>query len=226
MESFFNAITVPAMWVIAFLELFGACFALYKSRKLINVLFFIECIGLSIDAFIQVLGVYIGVSQGLLALSYLRFVLHGILVPLLIPIAYLLSGSKWNKIIIYAITGVVMVFGIIMAALVKLEPVDTAGILRYQMSEATSKFVVTINQVISIGGVIPLFLFGVIALIKKQGLWVLLSGIFMLIFAAIGGPVKALNDYNFFLTAIGEVLMMACLLMPLVLKKKKIAPSR
>ena len=209
MIGFLNSASEALMWIIGVIELILGILIIRKNKKLIGILAACVCFGLAFDAIIQGLGVLIGEGAFLKGISQVRYILHGILIPLLIPIAFIGYGIKKKsaKAIVFTITGIVILLGIYMGVTTKTEPVFFAGVLRYgQDTELTPTFSIVFNLVISIGGVIPLIILGIMDLVKHRTPFIMLSGLLMFIASAIP-PAIGLNDYNFVITMFGELLM-------------------
>lgn len=210
------------IWTLALAEALTGALTLARSRSLLHALAAGLCFGLTVDAVIQGLGTVIGAGTLLQGLSQIRFILHGILVPLLLPISALAWGlrKKVSKTILWCATGVLILLGVLMGILVRTEPVEFAGVLRYTNSDASPAFALTMNRLLSIGGVIPLFVFGVLQIIRRKRVYVLLSGVFMFAFSALA-PATGNMDLNFVITMIGEFLMVLFLYVELAARAKK-----
>lgn len=166
------------------------------------------CVGLTADALIMALGTVFGEGSFLQGLSQIRYILHGILVPLLIPIAFYTYGiTRTNaKRILWIVTGIIMVAGTIMGIMIQTKPELMAGVLRYTTAESTPAFAKTMDRILSFGGVIPLMIVGLAHLIRHKKPWLFLAGLSMFAFAALA-PATHNMDLNFLLTMIGEALM-------------------
>lgn len=201
--------TAPILvWVLAITEAFTAYICIKNAKKTLNILASAVCIGLAIDAAIIAAGTIIQEGEFLKSISQFRYVLHGTLVPLLIPIAFYSYGmkSKTFKSLIWAITVVVIICGIIMGLITETEPVLFAGVLRYGQANTTAKFAKTVNLILSFGGVIPLIVVGIVHLFKHSSIFLLFSGLVMFAFSAVA-PATGNMDLNFLTTMIGEDLM-------------------
>lgn len=196
------------VWFLAITEVITAVLCVRNARKIVNVLASAVSIGLAIDAVIIAIGMLIGEGTSLAIISQVRYILHGMLVPLLIPIAFYTYGlkQKTTKIIIWSITALIITAGIAMGILTVTEPVNFAGILRYGQAASTPAFARTVNVILSFGGVIPLILVGVVHLVKHRSPFLMLSGLFMFVFSAVA-PATGNMDLNFLTTMIGEDFM-------------------
>ncbi len=208
MKGLLIYIAVPLVWFLAITEALTSVFCIVKAKRTLNILASIVSVGLSIDAFIIAIGAFIGEGQFLKTISQFRYILHGALVPLLIPIAFytLEIHGKNKKIALWITTSVVTSCGIVMGIVTITEPVYYAGILRYGQANTTNQFAKIVNLILSFGGVIPLIVIGIIHLIKNKSPFLMISGLVMFIFSAIA-PATGNMDLNFITTMIGEDLM-------------------
>ena len=196
------------VWLMAVIEMVTGLLFLRGRKNTVKMLCIALCFGLTIDAAIIGAGIWIGEGKLLQSISQVRYLLHGVLVPLLIPIAFLSYGVK-HKItsgILWGVTAVVIVLGIVMGIQTKTVPETMAGVLRYTSSEDTPMLARTMDRVLSIGGVIPLICVGLVHLIRHKRVWLMLSGIAMFAFAALA-PATGNLDLNFLITMFGEALM-------------------
>lgn len=163
--------------------------------------------GLVYDALILSLGTIFPAGGVLSAVSRLRFISHGALIPLLFPIcAYALKlNKKWLK-LTWVFTGVLIVLGIAEALATVLELREIAGVSRYASAESSPAWADAISSMLSFGTVIPLILAGIVVIIKQKTPLLFLSGFFMFAFSALG-PATGNADLIFCISMIGEVLM-------------------
>lgn len=201
------------VWLLAICEALLGVLALRKGKALLNLLVAGVCFGLAVDAFIQALGSAIGAGAFLQGISQVRYILHGVLVPLLLPIAvyaYGITGKTAQK-VLWAVTGIIVAAGVAMGFAMVTEPVDFCGVLRYAMDAGqTPAFAQKINRILSIGGVLPLIGVGVVHLARHKRPMLLLSGVLMFAFAALA-PATGNMDLNFILSMVGELLMVLCM---------------
>ncbi len=163
--------------------------------------------GLFLDAFGISIGNVIGEGGLLLAISRVRFIAHGVLIPLLFPICgYALKWKKKAMLITWIVTIVVMIAGLAEAIATVLEPITFAGVLRYMSAKGqTPTWATIITLALSFGTVIPLIICGLIVWIKQKTPFLFLSGLGMFVFAAMGPAID--NNLTFYITMFGEVLM-------------------
>ena len=208
------------MWVLVIVEVLIGVLSLNARKGTLSYIVAAESFGLAVDALIQAIGVILGEGTLLQSISQIRYILHGLLVPLMVPIAFYTLGMKkelTKKLVIF-VTVVLMGLGIYMGMVTKTEPVFMAGVLRYASSKATPAFARTFDKVLSIGGVIPLIAVGLVHVIKNKSAFLLLSGVAMFGFAALA-PATHNMDLNFVITMIGEVLMIIFFYVEVLLKK-------
>jgi len=181
-----------------------------NTKDIILIFFLIEIFGLIYDGAIILLGFLM--SGGiLLFFNRLRFILHGILVPLLILFsAYALksTGRVFSAQLIILI--ILSIIGMIAGIIAKLKLVEDAVLKRYTFNEDKTSLIMIIFNVMNIGSVLYMIVVGVLLLIRSKEYYFFLAGIFMLIFSAIG-PAIGKIELNYLLSMYGEVLMVVFL---------------
>ncbi|MBR0199879.1 MAG: hypothetical protein IJQ42_06935 [Oscillospiraceae bacterium] len=178
-----------------------------KTREPLYLLLTLLCIGLCYDALIQALGTALGEGSALRFFSRFRFVFHGALIPLLFPIcAYGLNFRKPWKIAVWVLTGAVIVLGIAEGFATQLVPESMAGILRMKSGEGTPGWARGVSMLLAFGTIIPVILAGIAAWIRQKTPLLLLAGLLMFAFAALG-PATGNLDLNFLITMFGEVFL-------------------
>ncbi|MCR5663580.1 MAG: hypothetical protein K6G17_01730 [Oscillospiraceae bacterium] len=210
MRAFFLANGPTLVWVITALHLLFLILAFTLRSRTKEPLFLLAgCVafGLFYDALVQALGTALGTGEALTLLSRFRFVFHGALIPLLFPIcAYALDFKKPWKIAVWALTAVVIVLGVAEGFATELVPEEMAGILRCKSGEATPGWAKGVSYLLAFGTIIPVILAGVAVWIKQKTPLLLLAGLLMFVFAALG-PASGNKDLNFLITMIGEVFL-------------------
>lgn len=225
MTQILEASCLPAIWVIAVLELalFGfMVFRFVKTRSILTLLTACITFGLFYDAFIIALGCAMNPAT-VPFISRLRFISHGLLIPLLFAVCSEALGLKkpWN-IVFYSITGVLMIAGLAEAIATKLDVVTIAGIARMaSVKGETPKWAETISQVLSFGTVIPMMIVGIICWIKQKNPFLFLAGFLMFAFSALG-PATGNAQYIFYISMYGEILMVGFMLLYAIKKEKKL----
>ncbi len=193
-------IAVEIILLILLFKQFG------KHKNAVSLLAAFVDLGLIYDALIIALGKILP-DNLLVTLSQYRFVFHGLLVPLLLPISAMSAGMKTPlKILVWIITLAIMAGGVWMGLNCKLELKELAGLTRYVSSNESLVLVKIIENALSFGTVIPLMIAGVFTLIRKKNIHILLSGLFMFAFSALG-PATGNTDLIFLISMFGEVLM-------------------
>ena len=179
-----------------------------KTKEPLFLLLSLLCFGLCYDALIQALGTTLGEGAALTGLSRFRFVFHGALIPLLFPIcAYALDFKKPWKIAVWVLTGVVIALGIAEGFATVMVPEQTAGILRLASDRsATPGWATGVSMLLAFGTIIPVILAGIAVWIKQKTPLLLLAGVLMFAFAALG-PATGNLDLNFLITMFGEVFL-------------------
>ena len=208
MYNFFTNISATSVWIVSGIELLLLIYGIYKSIKtksLFVILVTIITFGLLYDAFITSLGTITSASN-MIVLSKIRFILHGVLVPLLLIISTLvIKLKKAINIALYISTGIFIILGLISAFLSKYIVIDLANISRLTIDkELTNKFINTIPTILNIVSIIPLLILGIIVVIKEKNPYLLLSSGLMFLFSAIG-PILGLSDFIFLLSMFGEI---------------------
>ena len=178
-----------------------------RTREPLYLLLGLLCFGLCYDALIQALGSALGEGSALRFLSRFRFVFHGALIPLLFPIcAYGLNFRKPWKIAFWIFTGLVIALGIAEGFATQLVPERMAGILRMKSGDGTPGWARGVSMLLAFGTIIPVILAGIAAWIKQKTPLLLLAGVLMFAFAALG-PATGNLDLNFLITMFGEVFL-------------------
>ena len=209
MRAFLINICPTAIWCIVACEaLIAVLLFAHAARKKSKVAFWsgVLTLGLILDAAIIGLGSVLPQST-LSEISPIRFIAHGLLIPLLFPIcAYAMNFRKLPMVLVWMFTVLVMAFGVAQALVTVLEPKELAGVVRYAAGEGTPRWAEAISRVLSFGTVIPMMIVGVIVWIKEKTPHLFLSGLLMFVFSALG-PATGNADLIFFISMFGELLM-------------------
>ncbi len=225
MRAFLMAACPILVWVFAAIHLafIIVLFTGFKKNK--NPLFLLSGLvacGLLYDALVLSLGTVLPEGALLKGLSQVRYISHGALIPLLLPIcAYALNWKKLGKTIVWVITGILIALGIGSGITTVTTP-ETVALVRYACLQAATpawSYVVS-TSVLAYGMVIPLILAGIWVWIKQKTPFLFLSGFLMFAFSALG-PATGNFDLIFFISMMGEVLMV--LFFWLYAKKKEAA---
>lgn len=197
------------IWIIVAIEaILGVSLAAAykKDKRPVIICMILVDFGLLVDALLINLG---GFFDGGLPepVSRLRFILHGMLIPLLFPICgYSLKLKRKVMSVIWALTAVVMVLGLAEGMSITLELIQLGDVVRHNSADFSPAWAETIRSFLSFGTVIPLIIVGIAVWIKQKTPTLFLSGFLMFIFAALG-PATGNFDLLFVITMIGEVLM-------------------
>ena len=197
------------IWIIVAIEaILGVSLAAAykKDRRPIIICMILVDVGLLVDALLINLG---GFFDGGLPepISRLRFILHGMLIPLLFPICgYALKLKRKVMSVIWALTAVVMVLGLAEGMSITLELIQIGDVVRHNSADSSPAWAETIRSFLSFGTVIPLIIVGIAVWIKQKTPTLFLSGFLIFAFAALG-PATGNFDLLFVITMIGEVLM-------------------
>ena len=178
-----------------------------RKKEPLYLLTALVALGLFYDALILSLGGVMGDGPALTALSRLRFVFHGALIPLLFPVcAYALDFNKTWKTVVWVFTGILIVLGVAEGFATQLEMQQVAGIVRYTSGEGTPGWASAVSGVLSYGTVVPLIVAGIVVWIKQKTPLLFLAGFLMFLFSALG-PATGNFDLIFFISMFGEVCM-------------------
>lgn len=163
-------------------------------------------LGLILDAAIIAIGSIL-TPEALKTVSPIRFVAHGLLIPLIFPICgYALNFKKPLMFIVWAFTLGLMVAGVLQALKTDLVTETIAGVTRMKAGEDTPKWAESVSRVLSFGTVIPMMIVGVIVWIRQKTPHLFLAGFLMFAFSALG-PATGNTDLIFFISMFGEILM-------------------
>ena len=177
-------------------------------------------LGLILDAALIGLGSLL-TPEALQTVSPVRFIAHGLLIPLLFPIlGYALNFRKPMMFLIWSFTLALMVAGVLQAVKTPLVAETVAGVTRMKAGENTPKWAETVSRILSFGTVIPMMIVGVIVWIRQKTPFLFLSGFCMFAFSALG-PATGNTDLIFFISMFGEILMVFFLWLYALVKAKK-----
>lgn len=225
MINFLEAICKPTVWVIVVLELALLVFSIIRfirTKSFLTLAIALITVGLFYDAFIIGLGAFVDANT-MRAASQVRFISHGLLIPLLFVVCGLSLDLKkpWNF-IIYGVTLLFMIAGVAEGFATVLEPVMAGGLSRMASAkDLTPKWAALISRLLSFGTVFPLIGVGIFVWIKQKNPFLFISGMLMLFFSAIGPAIGA-KDYIFFISMFGEILMIIFMLLYTFKKEKRV----
>ena len=198
---------VPMLWVISVVELFFTVLLFSRYAKTKNLIFLLSgliCVGLTYDALILALGSFMTEGAALLALSRMRYVLHGGLIPLIFAIcAYALNFKGFWKTAAWVFSGVLMVLGIADGCIRVIGATTVAGICRYASVSAPA-WAEIVNSLLTFGTVIPMMVAGIVVWVKQRTPHLFLSAFLMFAFSGLGA---ACLELMFYISMYGELLM-------------------
>ena len=222
MKALLFASCVPMLWVISAVELFFTVLLFSRYVKTKNLIFLLSgmiCVGLTYDALVLAFGSFLTEGTALLALSRMRYVFHGGLIPLIFAIcAYALNFKKVWKIAAWVFTGVLIVLGIADGCIREIGVQTVAGVCRYASVSAPA-WAEIVNSLLTFGTVIPMMIAGVVVWIKQKTPHLFLSAFLMFLFSGLGA---ACLELMFYISMYGELLM-ALFLYFYALRKSKTA---
>ncbi len=177
--------------------------AYLKKKRVILLLMACMSFGLFYDALVLSVGNHLGHSA-LHGFSRLRFVFHGMLLPLMLPIcAEALDLPKPAKRAVGVLTAVLMAAGAVCGFRTDLEETEIAGIMRCFSSEATPAFAEKFLMMLSSGGAAALLLSGLAVWIRKKNPLLFIGALLMFVFEALG-PATGNTDLIFLIGMFGE----------------------
>ena len=224
MKAFLTASAIPGIWAIAAIELVLSVImfiSFRKNKSKVILLGALITIGLFIDAFLIGLGAFVDI-EAIRGISRIRFISHGILIPLLFAICALALNFKkpWST-IVFVFTALVMVAGLAESLATVLDVTEIAGISRMAaVKELTPAWATGITNALNFGTVIPLMIVGIIAWVKYKTPTLFLGGFLMFAFSALG-PASGNKEFIFYISMFGEVLMVLFIYFFGLIKYKK-----
>ena len=199
---------VAILCIVAGEVVIAALLFAHAAKKKSKVAFWsgVLTLGLILDAAIIGLGSVLPQAT-LAAISPVRFIAHGLLIPLLFPICgYALNLKKPVMIGVWIFTALLMAAGAAQAVKTVLVPETIANVTRYKAGEGTPRWAEAISRVLSFGTVIPMMIAGIVVWIRQKTPHLFLSGFLMFAFSALG-PATGNTDLIFFISMFGEILM-------------------
>jgi len=195
------------LWFITVAEL---CFTYLlfsryaKTKNLIFLLSGLICVGLTYDALALALGSFMTEGRALLAISRMRYVFHGGLIPLIFAIcAYALNFKGFWKTAAWVFTGILIVLGVADGCIRQIGVETVAGICRYKSVYAPA-WAEIVNSLLTFGTVIPMMIAGIVVWVKQKTPHLFLSAFLMFLFSGLGA---ACLELMFYISMYGELLM-------------------
>ena len=207
MKEFLFASCPIMLWVISIIQIVFTAQNFSRYSKTRNIIFLptgLITVGLTYDALILALGCFMQEGPLLLAMSRLRYVMHGGLIPLIFLIcAYALDfKGLWLK-GAWVFTAVLSILGIADGFVRTIGVETVAGICRYASVTAPA-WAEIVNSLLTFGTVIPMMAVGIIVWKKQKTPHLFLSAFLMFLFSGLGAAVLELM---FYISMYGEVLM-------------------
>ena len=207
MKALLFASCPPMLWVITIVELIFTVLLFTRFVKTKNIIFLLSgliCVGLTYDALILALGSIMTEGVALLALSRMRYVFHGGLIPLIFAIcAYALNFKGFWKVAAWVLTGVLIVLGVADGCIRQIGVETVAGICRYKSVYAPA-WAEIVNSLLTFGTVIPMMIAGIVVWAKQKTPHLFLSAFLMFLFSGLGA---ACLELMFYISMYGELLM-------------------
>ena len=180
----------PSMlWIISIVELVFTVLLLSRYGKTKNLIFLLSgliCVGLTYDALALALGTVMADGPALMAISRLRYVFHGGLIPLIFAIcAYALDFKGIWKTVAWVLTGVLIVLGVADGCIRQIGVEVVAGVCRYKSVYAPA-WAEIVNSLLTFGTVIPMMIAGVVVWVKQKTPHLFLSAFLMFAFSGLG----------------------------------------
>ena len=201
------------LWVITVAELVFTSLLFTRYAKTKNIIFLLSgliCVGLTYDALALALGSFLTEGALFAAISRLRYVLHGALIPLLFLICgYALNAKGLWKTAVWVLTGILTVLGIADGCIRQLGVANVAGICRY-ISLSAPAWAEIVNSLLTFGTVIPMMIVGIVVWVKQKTPHLFLSAFLMFAFSGLGA---ACLELMFYISMYGELLMALFLLL-------------
>lgn len=207
MREFLFASCPVMLWVITVVDLVFTVLLFSRYAKTKNLIFLLSgliCVGLTYDALILALGSVMTEGAALMALSRLRYVFHGGLIPLIFLIcAYALDFKGFWKLAAWVFTGILIVLGIADGCVRQIGATTVAGICRYASVYAPA-WAEIVNSLLTFGTVIPMMVAGIVVWVKQKTPHLFLSAFLMFLFSGLGA---ACLELMFYISMYGELLM-------------------
>ena len=211
MEKIFLSYGWILTFVITAVELilcFGLLGRYVKSRKHAVVYMFLLALGLVYDAVIISIGRFMGAGDLLEKLSLVRFIVQAVALPQILPITpYVLELSDNAKRIMWIITLVLIGAGVFRATRLTLEVKETAGILRYVVSDTSLVWAGFIQKYTLPAMSAVLLICGLASIFKIRNFVLLPAGLFMAAVLAVTMFVYK-GEFGFLMVMAAEILML------------------
>ena len=165
-------------------------------------------VGLVVDALVIGFGGKL-IEPVLMILSRVRFTMHGLLLPLMLMVCVLVL-PLWPvpKRLLIILTFLLMALGGYAGFMRELAMQDPIGdIVRFASVSPKDSWWEIVNTGLSYGTIVPVILTGIYMLIRERSASILLGGVLMFAFAALG-PATGNFDLIFLITMFGELFLL------------------
>ena len=209
MRNFLIDNALYLVWGISLAELVltGILFSDFrKKHEAVVLCMALVCAGLSYDAVVIGIGGLV-LEPFLAVLSRVRFILHGMLLPLNVAMcAEAIPLYRRGRIAAWVISVILMLAGGAAGLMREIGIEHFAGVTRFVNLTDKGSWTELVNNVLTYGTVILLVIVGVVILIKHKSPSILLAGGLMFAFAA-AAPATGNADLIFLTSMLGELLM-------------------
>ena len=198
-------------WGIALLEVIVTVLLFidhHKKHEPIILCMALLGVGLCFDAIVIGFGGMI-LPPILPLLSRVRFVLHGLLIPLnLVICGYSIPMYPRPQRVVWVLTVLIMLAGAASGVFRQIDMAAPIGdIVRFVSVSPKSDWTEMVNTALTFGTMIPLILTGFVVLFKQKSPSILLAGVLMFAFTAVA-PATGNVDLLFLTSMLGELCML------------------
>lgn len=202
---------IPAFWAIACIMVLFMVLLFGTYKKTDEKLFLLVgafALGLFYDAFVLALGSTLGEGLLIMVLTRVRYILYGILIPVMFLIcAFALDlQGKWLK-GAGICAGVFMLLGVVGGSVVGLSPKADEEIFRYAVT-SPGVWETAVHCVVYFGAALVLLGTGVAVWIKWETPRLLIAGLLMLACVVLS---VALHDTGFYIGIFGQIMVLLLL---------------
>ncbi|MCR4644756.1 MAG: hypothetical protein K5695_05025 [Oscillospiraceae bacterium] len=211
MRTFLLEYGLYVEWVLAFAEfiLMLILFSDYNKKHAPIILWMgILGLGLVVDAIIIAVGAKV-IEPVLMVFSRIRFTMHGLMLPLVLTIcAMAIPLRPIPRWCVYGLTPILMALGGMAGWSRELALQDTIGdVVRFASVSPKDSWMEIVTSVIAYGTIIVLIVTGIYMLLRERSSSILLGGVLMFTFAALG-PATGSFDLIFLISMFGELFLL------------------
>ena len=217
-RNFFNY-GLYMVWGLALIEsvltiLFFMDF--HKKKGWLIFLMGVLSFSMAYDAIIIGIGVFTA-EPILRVFSRMRFVNHGLLVPLnLMVCSYAMYWRGKKKTFAWILTIALMILGTVAGIKREIDTMDFAGMIRFVSVSPDGSWTEIVSKLFSFGTILPVIATGIYLTVRFKQPEFLIAGILMFAFSALA-PATGNADLTFLISMFGEMFM---LLFYLIYEKK------